>query len=93
MGHTTAVGLPPTSRQLNMPFSALVLTLGPDPASVVTRLSNRSDLLLGELTGTRLPVVLESIDASSAARVMDALSGEPGVLHVDLITAHYEEDL
>lgn len=76
-----------------MPFSALVLTLGPDPESVITRLSSRFDLSLGELTGTRLPVVLESTDARSAAHVMDALSEEPGVLHVDLITAHYEEDL
>ena len=76
-----------------MPFSALVLTLAQDRTDVLTRLSARPDLEVGELQGGRLPVVLDSPDARAAARGIEALSREPGVVHVDLIAAHYGENL
>jgi len=76
-----------------MPVSALVLTLSPDPAEVLCRLSSRSNLHLGELIGDRLPITLESPDVRSAAREIEALAEESGVSHVDLIGAYYEEDL
>ena len=75
-----------------MPLSALVLTLGPDPSEVLCRLSSRTNLHLGELIGDRLPITLESPDVRTAARDIDALAEEPGVAHVDLIGAYYEED-
>jgi hypothetical protein len=59
-------------------LSSLVITLSDDPpqrAAALATLATRPDLELGETGGPWLPAVLESTDANSAFRELEAIRG------------------
>lgn len=77
-----------------MTVSALVVTLADDEAAqqrLLAALALDRRLTLGSPSGRRLPVVAETSDASEGRRLFEGLRAAEGVIHVDVVSVHFEE--
>jgi hypothetical protein len=78
-----------------MPILGMILVLDdPEPATrraVAVALECAPDLLLGEPTDHRWPVVLETQDQSEAESRIDGLRQVPGIAGVDVVYADFED--
>lgn len=75
-------------------ISGLVVHLTGDKAlrdAAIHAMQRRSGLELGEQSGRRLPVVLESDGKKVAEDTTEWLKELPGVAHVDVTFVHLEE--
>lgn len=77
-----------------MPILGAVLTLrgGPEDWAETSRaLAQDPALTLGQPTGPRLPVVLDTPDRAADRAAWRRVSHHPGVAHADLISADFSD--
>ena len=75
-----------------MTIAALVLVLDPLlRVPTLAKLAALPFLTLGEPAGARLPAVLEAPDQQTGGRLLDELEAHPGLLAIELVSAHFTE--
>ena len=76
-----------------MPTSGLVLTLShPDAVGpTLARLERDQRFGIGEVMGTRIPVVLVTEQLSEGSRQVDAMQLWPGVTQVDVVMIDFSD--
>ena len=77
-----------------MTIAALVLVLDPLlRVPTLAKLAALPYLTLGDPAGVRLPAVLEAPDQKTGGRLLDELEAHAGIVAVELVSAHFAEDL
>ena len=82
------------SERLPAMTSGLVVTLDPDPVardSALAALGRNPAFTVGEATDHRLPVALEAEDAEASERWTEWVRGLPGVVGVEVVFVHWDE--
>lgn len=77
-------------------IGGLLVRLSDDPsarAGAVESLAARADLLLGEANGPWLPVAMEANGPRASRALHEWILGVPGVLFVEVVAVHFEQDL
>jgi len=77
-----------------MPVLGAVLTLSDEPAlrdAIVDTLGADVRVTLGDATGNRLPVVLETDSRGEDKACWEAVTRLPGVMHVELAFADFSD--
>ncbi len=60
--------------------------------SLVSLLSRRSEIEVGELQNNRLPMTFESPEATGLEQLTDWIADLPGVSQIDVIFVHLESE-
>lgn len=78
-----------------MPISGLVVTLAEKPndrASALMSLAAEARIEVGEIVGSRVPIVVETPSAEEDRQVWGWLHNLPGVLFVDVACIHFDDE-
>jgi hypothetical protein len=78
-----------------LPISGLLITLAGDPRAsegAVSALRADHRIVLGERSGPRLPVVVDTPDRETDRRLWRDLNEHPGILKVDLVCAYFDDE-
>jgi nitrate reductase NapAB chaperone NapD len=77
-------------------IGGLVVYLAQDDSlaqQATSAMREQPGLDLGEQTGRRLPAVVESMESQTVEETTDWIRNLPGVVHVDVVFVHLEEEL